>query len=64
MNLTDAEKDKFVAETALRKGVDVDKLLEMHADSYTGILKNADELLLQAKREQYADMFKDGYMMM
>lgn len=42
--LTPEEKDRFIAEVALKKDVDIDKLSAMEADSYTQILKNAQRM--------------------
>jgi len=49
MAMTEDERDKFVAETALRTGVDVDTLAEMPAESFTQILKNAQRLDYEKK---------------
>ena len=51
--LTENERDRFASEVALAKGVDVDALLAMPAEKYSDLVKNADEMVKQAKREEY-----------
>lgn len=50
MYISDEERDKFVAQTAIQKGVKVDDLMAMEADSYTQIVRNADELIRLANK--------------
>lgn len=57
MYMSEQDRDRFVAETALHKGVDVDELLAMEADSYTGILKNAEELVKRANKTEIPTCF-------
>ena len=52
MAMTDDERDRFVAETALRTGVNVDALAGMPAESFTQILKNAQQLEHDARHPQ------------
>jgi len=51
-----SDKDRFIAEAALNKGVDVDKLASMKADSFTDIVRNADALKNAPIRRDVPDM--------
>ena len=57
MALSAEERDRFVAETALHRGVNVDALLNMEALSYTDIIRNADKLAKQASKVEVPEVF-------
>ena len=50
--LTETEHDRFASEVALAKGVNVDELLAMPAEKYSDVIKNADEMIVKARREK------------
>ena len=54
MSFTEMEKDRFCSEVALTRGVDLDRLLEMPAAKYSDVLRNADEIMTNDRREQNA----------